>query len=219
MVKAVVMDFDGLIFDTESVHYDIYQHYFQERGAELPLEQWAEGVGTQGKVAPARWLGEQLGRAVDEDAMEAYHWREVARRLEQRTEPRSGVRDLLDQADQLGMPLAVASSSPREWVERWLRHLQLRQRFKTVCTRDDVERVKPDPALYRLAAERLGVHPENLLVFEDSVNGSQAALAAGARCVVVPNRVTKHMDFDPVCRQLATFRGLDLEALLQELER
>ena len=129
-----------------------------------------------------------------------------------------GVVDYLDAADRRGMKLAVASSSSRDWVEGHLTRLGLIQRFEAICTKDDVPRVKPDPALYLLAAERLGVSVQRALVLEDSRNGLLAAKAAGVRCVVVPNAVTSGLNFDEADYWLMSLDEMSLDNLLAILE-
>ena len=71
---------------------------------------------------------------------------------------------------------------------------RLSKYFSTMCTREDVEFSKPDPALYLLAASRLDVTCDKVIAIEDSPNGVKAAQSAGIRCVAVPNPVTKNMD-------------------------
>ena len=102
-----------------------------------------------------------------------------------------GVEPLLREAVRLGLGRAVASSSSCGWVEGWLRRHAIRELVAVVVARDDVRRVKPDPELFLLAASRLGCEPAACLVFEDSPNGMRAALAAGMRCVAVPNALTR----------------------------
>jgi len=117
-----------------------------------------------------------------------------------------GVESLLEEAGRRALRRAVASSSSREWVLGWLQRHRIAGRFEAVCARDDVERVKPAPDLFLLAAERLGVAPAACLVFEDSPNGMRAARAAGMRCVAVPNGLTRQLrlpDPDLVVSSLA----------------
>jgi beta-phosphoglucomutase-like phosphatase (HAD superfamily) len=100
----------------------------------------------------------------------------------------------------------VASSSSCGWVDGWLRRHGIRDTLDVVVARDDVQRVKPDPELFLLAASRLGVAPGACVVFEDSPNGMCAALAAGMRCVAVPSALTRPLarpDVDLVLESLA----------------
>jgi len=124
-----------------------------------------------------------------------------------------GVLELLDLAHSNGTPLAVASSSTRDWVEPHLERLGLRERFAAVLTRDDVERAKPAPDLFTAAARALDVSAARTIVFEDSFNGCTAAKAAGMICVVAPNRITTIQDFAHADLVVASLGLLELETL------
>jgi beta-phosphoglucomutase-like phosphatase (HAD superfamily) len=89
------------------------------------------------------------------------------------------------------VPRAVATSASRQDVHRLLGHLGLRELFDAVVTAEDVRLGKPDPEVYLLAAEGIGVAPVQCLVFEDSVVGVQAARRAGMRVIGV---ATAHTD-------------------------
>jgi len=106
-----------------------------------------------------------------------------------------GVVDLIEAAVTAGLALAVASSSPHEWVDGHLERRGLLDRFAVIVCRDDVARTKPDPALYSTALERLGVGPSDAVALEDSHHGTVSAAAAGLTVVAVPNRVTTGQDF------------------------
>ena len=74
---------------------------------------------------------------------------------------------------------------------------------------------KPHPEIYLLAAQRLGIDPRTALVFEDSVNGAQSALAAGMTCYRVVTETTRHLDFPPVAGEVHSFSDLRVDALIQ----
>ncbi|MFC6802212.1 HAD-IA family hydrolase [Deinococcus caeni] len=120
---------------------------------------------------------------------------------------RPGVRNVLDAIRPAGLRLALATSSDRAWVTRWLEQHDLLRHFETLATRDDVTRVKPDPELYTLAVHRLGLHPHECLAVEDSLNGATAAAAAGLHVVVVPNEVTRTQAFLPEWGRVEGYEG------------
>jgi HAD superfamily hydrolase (TIGR01509 family) len=99
----------------------------------------------------------------------------------------AGVVDLLDQLQQNGTPIAIATSSSRSYVDRVLAPHGLLGRFGFVLTCEDVDLGKPHPEVYEKAAKRMGHSPEFMIVLEDSVNGVSAAKAAGAKCIAVPH--------------------------------
>lgn len=108
---------------------------------------------------------------------------------------REGVEDYLEEARTSGYKIALASSSSKEWVTNYLRTLELLHYFDHIITSDDVVQVKPAPDLYLKAIEALKINAAEAIAFEDSLNGLQAAQAAGVKCVIVPNPVTEGLDF------------------------
>ena len=101
--------------------------------------------------------------------------------------PMPGLFVLLDRLHRLSLPAAVATSSRHSYADRLLVRHGLQNRFDFVLASEDVTRGKPDPEIYRLAAERFGVPPETMLVLEDSPAGIAAAKGAGALAVGVPH--------------------------------
>lgn len=209
-VKGIIFDFDGVIVDTESAIYESWAEVYREHGETLALADYVNCVGSDFLTfSPEELLESRLGRKVD--------WPEVTARKDLRirealaTQPeRPGVRELLGQLDGR-FPLAIASSSSREWVEGWLHRLDLLTHFAATRCRDDVERVKPDPALFVKAAEALGHAPSDCLVIEDSANGVKAARAAGiGRVIVVHNPITNGADFSAADAVFDCFQAFQL---------
>jgi beta-phosphoglucomutase-like phosphatase (HAD superfamily) len=102
-------------------------------------------------------------------------------------------------------------------VNGWLERHGIRELVDVVVGRDDVRKVKPDPELFLLAATRLGQDPARCVVFEDSPNGMRAALAAGMRCVAVPNALTRPLARPEVDLVLDSLAERPLAALLEAL--
>ncbi len=95
------------------------------------------------------------------------------------------------------LPLALATSGQRDYVDAALRESGLAGSFAVEVTCESVTRGKPDPETYLLAAQRLGINPAHCLVFEDAPAGIAAAIAAGMAAVAVPDVYTKDLTFDP----------------------
>jgi len=215
-MDALVFDFDGLILDTEWSDFVSVGEVFAAHGVDLPVDEWRSDVGTIPDRHWTEWLEDVLGRPIDRVAVRAsrierYH----ALIAEESVLP--GVIELIDQARAAGVALVVASSSSSPWVEPHLERLDLRDRFDVVVTRDQVDAVKPAPDLYLAAAAALGADPLRSVALEDSAHGCTAAVAAGLRCIAVPNRVTRTQDFghaDRVVASLADVELADLEALV-----
>jgi HAD superfamily hydrolase (TIGR01509 family) len=216
-MRALIFDLDGLILDTESTDFAAWQSIYRDHGAELPRERWVAGIGTQG--LPFDLIGqleEQIGRAVDADALHAERRR---RRNEAmvRLGPLPGVVGTLDAATRLGLRTGVASSSPRDWVEGHLERLGLLVRFEALLTSDDVARAKPDPELYRAAIRTLRVDPTDAVALEDSPHGVAAAKAAGLFCIAVPGPMTRGLSFTRADLVVDSLEALPLEEVLADL--
>ncbi|NOY98547.1 MAG: HAD family hydrolase [Chloroflexi bacterium] len=218
MLKALIFDFDGLILDTETPEFDVLQKLYAEFGCELSIESWGQIIGGSDAATfdPVADLERLTGRSLDRQSIRD-RWRRQADALIERNPILPGVTEILDEARRLGMKLAVASSSPHEWVDAHLTRLGLFDRFETVVCSDDVSRTKPSPELFLLALSRLNVRADEAVVFEDSPNGVKAARAAGIFVVAVPNPLTAQLTFEGENLRLRSLAELSLEELLAKL--
>jgi HAD superfamily hydrolase (TIGR01509 family) len=193
-LDALVFDFDGLILDTEWSAFSTAAEVWSEHGVELELTVWQEIVGTAEHLHWSEMLEGDLGRPIDREmvvpARQAQHHAEV-----EAMDLLPGAEDLIRAANVAGLRLAVASSSPLDWVGGHLERRGLIGYFDVVVCRDHVAMTKPDPELYTTAVESLGVAFDHAVALEDSHHGTVAAKAAGLVCVAVPNRVTAGQDF------------------------
>ncbi len=196
--RAVILDFDGVVADSEPVHlrsfemflarYGIQHHFTDDEFARLFV-----GIPVAGN---AEYLIRQFGLALSVP--------EIVREREQiyrellkepgNLAPISGLTALLDAVQARGIALAVASGSPRDQVETVLRGMGLISRFRVIVTASDVPRNKPAPDVYLRAVQLLGLPTTECLAVEDSATGVAAAQAAGLRVIAVPNRFTRHQD-------------------------
>jgi HAD superfamily hydrolase (TIGR01509 family) len=210
---ALVFDFDGLILDTEWPEFRSVAEVYGEHGLELVLEEWQHVVGTADHPHWTEMLQSALGEPIDD--LEGLRLRRLEHHhgLIALEEVRPGVVELLEEASEAGVRLGVASSSPRDWVEGHLEERGLRPYFEVVRTRDDVERAKPDPALFRIATEALGADPARTVALEDSHHGVTSAKAAGLTAVACPNRVTTGLDFSHADLVVTSLAHVDLARL------
>jgi HAD superfamily hydrolase (TIGR01509 family) len=214
--KAIIFDFDGLIADTESAYIQSWQEVFDRFGVDFPSEQFLATIGShpdEMELNPFDLLESAMGEPCAREEIEpARTERELELAHQQPTLP--GVREYIADAARLGMRLAIASSSPRRWVDGHLDRLGLSSHFSAIRTADDVERIKPSPMLYQAALQALGLDPEEAFAIEDSLNGLLAAKGAGLFCVVVPNVVTQSLPFDEADVKVSSLLDIPLEEML-----
>lgn len=215
-IDALIFDFDGLIIDSETPLFEIWQDIYREHGGALTLDEWQHALGTFGGFDPYANLLARTGVRLERDTLapviRAQH---VERCTVMPLLP--GVADLIDAARAAGLRTAVASSSAIDWVGPFLDQHGLTARLDAICTRDDVTRVKPAPDLFLLAAERVGASPSRCVVFEDSPNGLRAARAAGMRAVAVPNALTRTLPLPDHDLALTSLADLTFDAMIEAL--
>jgi HAD superfamily hydrolase (TIGR01509 family) len=202
------LDFDGTILDTEEPIYRSWAELWAEHGQVLALPDWQEIIGTDGAFDPWTELERRLDRRLDPVLQE----RRRARRdeLQARHLPRPGVVAWLEEAQSLGVPVGVASSSARDWVDGHLERLGLRGFFSCLVCCDGVVPAKPDPTSYRLTCTRLGADPGRSVAVEDSPHGVAAAVAAGLFTVAVPHQLTADLDLSAANLVVASLETLTL---------
>jgi HAD superfamily hydrolase (TIGR01509 family) len=196
VLKAIIIDLDGTILDTETPEFVSWQKVYTANGVSLDQAVWAQAIGTSDSgwdtyVHLEALVGSPVDRASIRSARHAWFDELMAD-----AEAREGIIAWLDEARELGLRVGLASSSGIAWVSRFLQALGLRDRFEVLATRDRVARSKPAPDLYELALSELGVRATEALAVEDSPNGVKAAKAAGLFCVAVPNPMTARLTMD-----------------------
>jgi HAD superfamily hydrolase (TIGR01509 family) len=198
VVKAVIFDMDGLMFDTERLARDAWRSAMAEHGYVLGDDVYLRAVGRTVDVACGVFV-DALGPDLPIEAIEASKARHLRRLLLPRPPVKPGLDGLLDGIDDLGLAAAVASSTAHAEVELRLESTGLRKRFGAVVGGDQVARGKPAPDLFLRAAADLGVAPADCVVLEDS----EAGITAAAAAEMTPVMVTDLVQPSPGVRALA----------------
>lgn len=196
MLKAVIFDFDGVIADSEKLHYKALNQAFATRGFHVPEDvHWQKYLGyndLENMVAVNRdykmnWSRQEIDQLIELKAA-AFH------ALARTDAPIiDGVEEFIDMLLAAGLPLAICSGATREDIEIMLEHSEIKDAFKVIVTANDVEKGKPDPEGYTLALKKLNeklnlpIKAKECLVIEDSMWGLQAASAAGMKSIGVTN--------------------------------
>ncbi|MFL5732403.1 MAG: HAD family hydrolase [Chloroflexia bacterium] len=208
-LQAVIFDMDGLMIDSEPVQLRATNSALDPLGVRIAETEWAGMVGRRA-IDMLADLKSKYGFDADihdvQRAKNAFYRDLIAREVP----PMPGLYEAIEVCKQAGLRLALASSSIREDISLVLASLHLQQTFEVIVSGDQVTHGKPHPDIFRAAARRLGVPPENCLVLEDTAHGIQAAKAAGMFACAVPNRFTAGQDFRQADAVLASLADLKL---------
>ena len=185
MADAVIFDVDGVLVDSYRAHLESWRRLGLEHGLVITEAQFAGTFGkTSRDIIERFWGGDGLDepgiRELDEQKEALY--RELVRDAFPAME---GARELIDALHAAGLALAVGSSGPPENVDLALRRLGRPALFAARVSGHDVTRGKPDPQVFLLAAERLGLEPRRCAVIEDAPDGVRAARRAGMAAVAL----------------------------------
>lgn len=191
--SAVIFDMDGVLLDSEPLHYEAVRVILAEQGVDFPLEDYFRYLGT---TLTSTWddLCERYPISMPFDQFEARYNSDVLADYLAGAPLIRGARELVVQLRDAGVPIAVASSSHRIWVDAALSGAGLREYFDQTTAGDEVSMGKPSPEIYLKAAEKLGLDPSVCIAVEDAPAGVESARAAGMKVVLVRSELTNELD-------------------------
>ncbi|GAA3491769.1 HAD-IA family hydrolase [Streptomyces cremeus] len=195
-LSALLLDFDGVIIDTEYAHYAAWREAFREHGLWLATDTWAahwasgRGPSAQPKTSFTDVLAARLGRRLDDPAAVTGQVRERYVALREVLPLRPGIAAWLTDAARHGVRCAVVTDGEQEYVMTVLRKFGLADTVTDVVGRKPGRAPKPEPDGYLAALADLGMEAEKTVAVEDSPHGIAAARAAGLRVLVTPNKVS-----------------------------
>ncbi len=201
-IQAVVFDLDGLLIDTESGFRDSLFAAAADRGCDVPLSLFHQIIGVP-ITESVKTLQAHLGPDIDADALYTDCWHRFHETIDLENILKAGVLEVLDHLDELRLPRAIATSSPRDAVDRHLGPSGVIARIDAIVARGEYPRSKPAPDPYQMAAARLGIDPTTCLALEDSHNGVRAAHAAGMMTIMVPDLLTPTEEMHEKCIHIA----------------
>ncbi|MBN2534322.1 MAG: HAD family phosphatase [Spirochaetales bacterium] len=194
MTKAVIFDMDGVIVDSEPLHYESEKKVLARLGFDFPRETHRKYIGYANEYNFWRDLQQEYGVSLNIQTLILEKKDYFFKHLSHITIIQPAL-TLLLKLKKASIPIALASSSGKELIQRILGMFSLNHFFPVIQSGDDVENGKPSPDIFLLTARKLKVKPENCIVIEDSLNGVKAGHAAGMTVVAVPNEYTKMLDF------------------------
>ena len=191
MIKAVIFDLDGVIVDTAHYHFIAWQRLAEELGIAF-TEKENERLKGVSRMRSLEIILEIGGVSLSHEKKEELATKKNGWFVEyieaiRPEEIFKGVKEMLQSLRAKGYRVALASSSKN--AETVLRLLQIKELFDAVVDGTMITHSKPDPEIFLLAAQKVGVAPSQCIVFEDAEAGVEAALAAGMKCVGVGSEV------------------------------
>jgi beta-phosphoglucomutase len=182
---AVIFDMDGVLIDSYAAHFESWRILAAENDVEYSQAEFVAGFGrTSPEVLAEQWPGKEANLTAERIHELAERKEVIFRELIERDFPAmDGAFNLLSALHAADISLAVGSSGPADNVQMVIEKLGAVEFFSTAVTGSDVDRGKPDPQVFQLAAERLGVSPNRCVVVEDAPVGIAAARAAGMKCI------------------------------------
>ncbi len=211
--RAVLWDMDGVLVDSAEYHYAAWREALAQEGVDLSYDAFRATFGQRNDTILRHLLGPDLP---DSEVARIGDLKESLYRQLVRTHgiaPLPGVLDWLARLRDQGWRQAIASAAPRANVDAIVQALGIAHYFGATTSSEDVTRGKPDPQVYLVSAQRLGVPPARCVVVEDAPAGVEGARRAGMRCIGVTS-THPHLDADLVVAALSELPPDSFEKLV-----
>ncbi|MCP4422839.1 MAG: HAD family phosphatase [Chloroflexi bacterium] len=196
-LSAIVFDMDGLMVDSEPLSQQAWDDYLRPFGHRLSQETVESIIGFRADISTP--IIKEMFRLPESVPQIIANRAAIYSQIRANGVPTMpGLHELHTAIARHQIPWAVATSSPHRHATEILQQLGLEKQCHAIAAGDEVAQGKPAPDIYLLAAERLGIAPQNCLALEDSGPGSKAAVVAGMTVIAIPNAQTKTADFSHV---------------------
>ena len=208
-IKAILFDFDGVIVDSEPLHFEAHKKVLKTFGINLTLEDYMEFGIAKGDDNLYEKVPQKYEMKIDKEAMSKIKrlvYREI---FNEKAKLIPGILETLKKFSK-EYNLVIVSSGVGDTVRYGLKKLGVSEYFKFVITGDDAKEVKPAPDVYFKAIKLLGYNKENCIAIEDSETGIEAAKNAGIKCIAIPNDFTKKQDFSRADVILSSIKELKI---------
>ncbi|MGF1761256.1 hexitol phosphatase HxpB [Photobacterium sagamiensis] len=188
MLQAAVFDMDGLLVDSEPFWQQAQVEVFSSLGVIIEQKETLQTMGLRIDQVVEFWFSKQPWQGPDCVAVTASIVERVKELVKEHKPALPGVFEAIEACEEMGLKIALASSSPMSLIIATLEALALEGKFEAVLSAEHLRYGKPHPEVYINAADALGIAPQACVAFEDSVNGLLAAKAAQMKGIAIPEK-------------------------------
>jgi len=214
MKKSVIFDMDGVVVNTEPVHYKSNQVFYKSLGITVADDVYASFTGNSDKNIIQK-LKDIYNLDVDNDVLldQCRDYFCEAFNSDENLDLMPGVKDLIIDLYNNGMVLLLASSSSKMQIEMVFKRFGLHKYFTHIISGEDFEYSKPNPAIFLDAVEKSGFTADECIIIEDSTNGIKAATAVGVYCIGYKNDEHSLQDTSLADEVISDFKQLSYERI------
>lgn len=219
MIHAIIFDMDGVLIDSQPMHYLGDQQTLAAHGVHVPVEEMTAYAGTTNQLRFELFKERYHLEADTADLIRQREETMIRLVRESDAVPTAGSVDLLKSIKAVGLKTAVASSSSYPFIYAVLEKLGIVSYFDLIFSGEDVKNGKPAPDVFLKTCDKLDEKPENCVVIEDSANGVLAAVRAGMTCLGYQNPTSGEQDLSKADAVVDDFRTIDADFLIHLKER
>jgi len=194
ILKSVIFDMDGVIIDSEPIHVRLDQIMFKELGINIETKDLEQYIGVTNKYMWSDMMKKFAVTNTLEELLDRSLTLKIENLAKEEIKPIEGIIPLLKKIKAKGLTIAVASSSPEDYIKCVLNKFGILNEFDFIISGNHVQNSKPAPDIFLLAASKLNVKPTECVVIEDSTHGVTAAKRASMKCIGFNNINSKNQN-------------------------
>jgi len=212
-MKAVIFDMDGVIIDSEPIHFEVDMQTMEKLGVHISKDELNKYVGTTNEYMLTELINKyKIEKSIDE--ITEYKINLTINKIKEAPiDAIDGIRELLVELKNSNIKTAIGSSSTRDLIDAVIEKFKLKAYFDYIVSGDEVKEGKPKPDIYLEASKRLNVNPSECIVIEDSKNGVLAAKSAGMKCVGFKNENSGDQDLSRADIIVDSIKDITIESL------
>lgn len=216
MIQAVIFDMDGVLIESEAMWQQAEKETFASVGVNVTKELAQLTSSLTTKAVTEFWYSRSPWKGKSHEQVESEVINKVEQLIKSTGKPMQGVKALLELLTKHKIKVGLATNSPSQLTHAVLTKLDIGHYFAVVTSFDQVTQGKPDPEIYLTTAKKLGVNPQHCLVFEDSITGLTAAVAAKMKVIALPPKHNfKDKRYQPAIEKLNSLSEIDEPRLLK----